>query len=206
MNPSGPDFASRPLGAFLDDLASKRPVPGGGAAAGTTVATAAALASMVVAYSLGRKNLLEHREELKTISSRLEHLRGAALAAADADAVAYEGLQALWSLDKTDPKRVEHWSSAVEAAIAAPRAIMEFAEAVLEIAERLEGRSNRMLRSDLAIAAVLADAGHRGAAANVLINLPLLDDPARAASETATLSDAIERFRRRAERLERACR
>jgi len=199
-------LASTTVGGFLADLAARKPVPGGGAAAGVVVATAAGLASMVVAYSIGRKALAEHAAELESIAARLETLRSDALAAAEDDARAYAELQSLWGLDKEDPRRVERWAAAVDAAIEAPRSIMTIAVEILEISERLEDRSNRMLRSDLAIAATLADAGHRSAAANVRINLPLLDDPARAATETASLAEVVDSIRHRADRLERACR
>lgn len=199
-------LASTTVGGFLADLAARQPVPGGGAAAGVVVATAAGLASMVVAYSIGRKALAEHAAELESIAARLETLRSDALAAAEDDARAYAELQSLWGLDKEDPRRVERWAAAVDAAIEAPRSIMTIAVEILEISERLEDRSNRMLRSDLAIAATLADAGHRSAAANVRINLPLLDDPARAATETASLAEVVDSIRHRADRLERACR
>lgn len=206
MNGSALDLSARPVGDLLADLAAKRPVPGGGAAAGIVTATAAGLASMVVAYSVGRKSLVEHQAELAALGARLESLRLDALAAAEEDATAYAGLQALWSLDRDDPVRVEKWTPAVEAAISAPRRIMAIAVEVLEIAERLEDRSNRMLRSDLAIAATLADAGHRSGAANVRINLPLLEDDSRLEAESRDLDAAIDGLRRRAERLERACR
>ena len=206
MSEREPDLAARPVGELLADLAARRPVPGGGAAAGIVTATAAGLASMVVAYSLGRTSLAEHEVELRTIGERLESLRRDALAAAEEDARAYAGLQELWSLDRTDPVRIAKWTTAVEAAIAAPRRIMEIAVEVLAVAERLEDRSNRMLRSDLAIAAILADAGHRSGAANVRINLPLFDDPTRLETEGRGLDAAIDEVRRRAERLERACR
>lgn len=199
-------LAATTVGGFLSDLAAKQPVPGGGAAAGVVVATAAGLASMVVAYSIGRKALAEHAAELESIAARLETLRTEALAAAEDDARAYADLQSLWGLDKEDPRRVERWAAAVEAAIEAPRSIMTIAVEILQISERLEDRSNRMLRSDLAIAAVLADAGHRSAAANVRINLPLLDDPSRAAAEGTVLAEAIDAIRARADRLELACR
>lgn len=209
MNDSGAasvDFDSATVSRFLAELAAKQPVPGGGAAAGVVVATAASLASMVVAYSVGRRSLTEHEGHLKASAAELDRLRIAATEAAAADARAYAGLQALWGLERDDPARRDAWSGAVEAAIAAPRSIMALAEGVLEIAESLEDRSNRMLKSDLAIAAVLADAGFRSAAANVRINLPLLEDPARAANETAALAESMHAMRVRADRLELACR
>ena len=63
---------------------------------------------------------------------------------------------------------------------------------ILDLLQRLLGASNPNLGSDLAVAAVLAEAGCRAAAWNVRANLPLLRDPQgalRIGSEADALID-----------------
>jgi formiminotetrahydrofolate cyclodeaminase len=59
---------------------------------------------------------------------------------------------------------------------------------MLRVLRTLPGTTNSMLKSDLAIAAVLAEAAVRAAAWNVRINLPLVDN----AETTDTLDREIQ--------------
>ena len=209
MSDESPTFgpiAALSTGELLAALAAKQPVPGGGAAAGLVLATAAGLGSMVLRYSVGKKAFAAWNGELEAALETCDRLRLDALAAADADAAAYAGLSSLWKLADDDPTRVERWKPAVEAAIAAPRHAMHLAETLLTTLEPLPGRTSKTIRSDLAIAAILAVAACRSAAWNVRINLPLLGDDAAAAAEGAAIEERLVAFRRRAEAIEAQCR
>lgn len=172
---------------FLDELAAKQPTPGGGSAAALTGATAAATASMVVSYSLGKKKLAEHEEPNQAASKQLANARAMFMQLAAEDAEGYGVLNALWSLDKDDPKRVKEWDAAVAGAIAPPRAMLALAVDLLIRIDALVATTNRMLKSDLGVAAVLAEAAARSAAWNIRINLSLVDD-----ATSKRISDEID--------------
>jgi formiminotetrahydrofolate cyclodeaminase len=200
--PSG--LGSVQIAQFLADLAAKSPAPGGGAAACLAGAVASAQASMVVAYSIGRKSLSEHQLVLEAAAARLARARSMFLDLADADAEAYAALSAVQKLPLGHPLReTEH--RLLDAAIAAPRAAQALAAEVLRLMEELVGRSNPNLRSDLAVAAALAEAAGAASGWNVRINTPGLGDPAaRAAIEGDSARLAAE-ARARRERVEAAC-
>ncbi|MCA9296177.1 MAG: cyclodeaminase/cyclohydrolase family protein, partial [Phycisphaerales bacterium] len=120
------------IGDFLAALAAKAPTPGGGAVAGITAATACALAEMVLAYSVDRKSLAEMRDRNLASRETCAAARKDALQLADADAVAYAALNALWKLDENDPVRQAKWDDAVDGAIAVPRDVMALCERMAE--------------------------------------------------------------------------
>jgi formiminotetrahydrofolate cyclodeaminase len=121
------DFAAMPLGAFTAAVAAKTPAPGGGAVAGAVAAQAAALASMVVAYSRGKKSFAAHEDAADAMLDALRIAREASLAAAKADADAYAVLNALWRRPEDDPERRSGWDAAVHDAIRAPSLVVELA-------------------------------------------------------------------------------
>jgi formiminotetrahydrofolate cyclodeaminase len=201
-----PATANKPLTQLLDDLAAKTPTPGGGAVASITGALAGALAGMVVSYSVNKKSLAKHKPDLERAAEALARARALLLELAAEDEAAYTDLNALWKLDESDPRRSSAMPAAVERAIQAPRAVLAACLNLLRLLEELAPITNRSLRSDLAIAAILAEAGARAAQCNVAVNSPMLEKPdqrQRIESETAReVADARERTAR----VEAACR
>lgn len=198
-------LGSLPLNDMLCRLGSKEPVPGGGAAAGVAGALSAALASMVVAYSLGRKSLVEHQEQLSDLDRLLTEIRARLLEFADRDAEAYAGLNELWGLPKDDPNRIENWDAALDLAITVPTGIMEAGNELLSIYEKLAPICNKYLLSDLAGAAALAEACIKAAGQNVRVNAGMLTDSAR---RTDILDELARRRDNAADRcalVEKAC-
>ena len=169
-------FADLRLADFLDAVAAKQPTPGGGAVASVVAALSAALGGMVVNYSVGKKSLAAHDSLHQEALRSLQELSARALRLAEEDAAAYGLLNALWKLDRNDPQRTAGFGAAVEQAIAAPHAVLHACMETLRLLQRLCGVTSPSLASDLAMAAILAEAGARSAAWNVRINLPLLDD------------------------------
>lgn len=201
-SPEMDPFRSLTVQEFLRRLGDKTPAPGGGAAACAVAATSAALARMVVEYSLGKKNLVEQQPALERAQAALQRLAAMFLELADEDAAAYALLNELERLPEADPRRRAERPGAIEAAIAVPRAAMAGACDLLRLIESLTPITNRHLRSDLAIAAVLAEGAARSAWWNVSINLPLITseadrqavaaDGVRLCAEARLRRDAVE--------------
>jgi formiminotetrahydrofolate cyclodeaminase len=204
-SPAAVPVRDLPLKVLLESVGAKTPSPGGGAVASAAGALAAALGRMVVAYSVERKSLAEHRPALERALSVLERTADLLLTLADEDAAAYALLNTLQRLPETDPRRQAELPGAIEAAINAPGAVVAACADLLRLLESLRPITNPHLRSDLAIAAVLAAAAARCGWWNVKVNLPLLADQTRRQTLDREVRGLVEDASRRAAAIERAC-
>ena len=171
-------FGDLSVREFIGRLSSSDPVPGGGSASAVAAALAAALVAMVAGLSGGRPRYAEHGGLHAEAIQRGHELTERLLELADADATAYARFASALKLPRETEADSETRAVAMNAAARdAAEVPLVTVEACLEVAtaaEALAGRSNRNAASDLNVAVLLAEAAARGAAANVLVNLPSL--------------------------------
>jgi len=179
-------FSSQSVTDFLARIAAKSPTPGGGAVASVVGALGAALAQMVVNYSVGKKSLAAHEPALQAALPRLEIARRLLLELADEDAAAYGAVNELSRLPETDERRAAELPAAIKAGVQVPLAVAAASVDLLRLFGPLAGITNRHLRSDLAIAAVLADAAARSSRWNIAVNVGGLEETERLEAESQT--------------------
>jgi glutamate formiminotransferase / formiminotetrahydrofolate cyclodeaminase len=165
---------------FSDAVAEPNATPGGGSVSAYAVALAASLGQMVAGLSRKKKSQLRHVEQL---SEHLDELRRAADAfhqAIDADAASYDAVMAAFKLSQGDAaetaKREETIQQATKGAAEVPLQVAERAVALLARLVQLETIAAASMKSDLRVARLMAEAGARGAIANVEINLDGIRD------------------------------
>ncbi|HEY3163663.1 MAG TPA: cyclodeaminase/cyclohydrolase family protein [Candidatus Limnocylindrales bacterium] len=197
--PADASFRDLTLRAFVDELASAAPVPGGGSASAIAASLGAGLVAMVASLSQDRPRYAQHTSLHDRSRDVGERLATRFFDLADEDAAAYAAFAAARKLPRTtDDEIAARQRALATAARRAAEVPLETVEACLELivtAEALVGRCNVNATSDLEVATLLGDAAARGAAANVLINLPSVDDEAFAAAATARVEEILTRIR-----------
>ncbi len=148
---------------YLDDLAAKRPAPGGGSAAALSAAIGVALMEMVVSYTIGdtpyKIKLKEYRKKLETLI--------------DEDAQVYTRLRDGMKAHKKESPELERL---YKESAAAPFGICKTARECLKLCQDLAESGNKNLITDTAIAAIMLEGAFFSAKYNVYINLKYIKD------------------------------
>ena len=151
-------FKNYTLKEYLDQLAKKEPVPGGGSVAALTGALATSLVSMVANYSLKNQSA-DAQKKIKNILSVSKKLRRRLLELVDLDAEAYLG----WvKAKKGTPKQK---LIAAKKARAVPTEIARLCYQSIEQVPYLVKHGNKYLMSDLEVAVEILTASFLSAIA-----------------------------------------
>ena len=177
--------------AFLDELASEAPTPGGGSAAAFTAAQAAALAAMVARLTIGKKKYAEVDTDMRQVLDKAEDLRKKLTLAITEDAQAFEAVMAAIKLPKVTPDEVENRNNAIHSSymIAAetPLKTAEFTLEVLKLLTIVAEKGNMNAITDAGTGGAMAIAALAGAGANVRINLSSYAEDSNAQSILARI-------------------
>jgi formiminotetrahydrofolate cyclodeaminase len=183
--------ASASIAQFLDEAAARRPAPGGGAVSALVGALAASMGEMVLNYSIGKKDLEPYRGEFESALKELTNARRLLVQLVAEDQLAFEAVTAAKKLPDGSPERADRLPAAVLAAIRVPEAMGATAVGILQTVDRVAGRANPYLLSDLAVCADLAMATARCSVHNVRANLGDVPDPADRQHIEATIDQIL---------------
>lgn len=154
---------------FLEDVASSRPTPGGGAVAAITAATAASLVEMVCNLTIGKKKYVDVQKRVEIIARHAKEARMELLDIADADTEAFDKVMIAYkSENKEEIRAALFW------AIEVPKKVVEIAEEIQSLAIEISKIGNNNAYSDAMSAEHLANAAIESAQENIEINIKAL--------------------------------
>ncbi|HEV2197358.1 MAG TPA: glutamate formimidoyltransferase [Candidatus Acidoferrum sp.] len=183
---------------FLDAVAAPSATPGGGSASAFAAALAASLGQMVAGLSRKKKSQTAYVDQLSAALDEMRKVADQLAEAIDRDAESYDAVMAAFKLPQGNVEETAQREAAIQkatkGAAEVPLQVAERTVALFERLGQLEGIVAASMRSDLHVARMMADAGARGALANVEINLDGLTDAAYVASMRTKAAALRERL------------
>jgi glutamate formiminotransferase/formiminotetrahydrofolate cyclodeaminase len=165
---------------FVDELASDSPAPGGGSVSALASAMAAGLTNMVGVLTYGKKGYEDNWSEVEELSNKAQALKNTFMFLVDEDTRSFNEVMAALRLPKaTEEQQTARLEALQEATIYSaeiPLKVMRHSLEIMQLAARMAEIGNQNSLSDAGVAVLQAQAGLEGAALNVLINIPGIDD------------------------------
>jgi formiminotetrahydrofolate cyclodeaminase len=175
-------MTDKPVKIFLDELASSAPAPGGGSVAALSGALGAALISMISNLTLGKEKYAAVQDEITALLKKSERLRKELTDLLEEDVKVYTQLSQTMKMprDTEEQKktRAKAMDKALKAATDVPMRVAEACVSVMELCLPAAEKGNINAVSDVGVGILMAEAGLRSAALNVLINLGWIKDEA----------------------------
>ena len=166
-------YAKESINKYLNDLAARKPAPGGGSAAALSAAVGVSLMSMVCNFTIGNPKYKAVEDEAKEILKKCEAARQDLEKLIDEDVEAYGKLSKAMKESSKDGKMLD---DSYKDALKSPFEICKIAADCLKLCGRLAEIGNANLVTDTAIAAILLEGAFFSAKYNVYINLKYIKD------------------------------
>lgn len=165
---------------FCAELASKAPVPGGGAAAALTGAFAASLASMVSELTRGKKKYAEYEEDVVRIGEKARKLSVRLLELASEDAGCFKVVSDAYAVravsDEEKVSKAAMLEQALKGACVPPTEMLEKLSEAAELFVSLSDKGSKLLISDTGAGAALCAGAARASVLAVCANTRLMTD------------------------------
>lgn len=165
---------------FIDELASKAPVPGGGSVCAYVGSLGMALGSMVANLTLGKKKYQDVQEDIQQILSKAEKLIEKMNSLVEDDVNAFIPLSQAYGLPSgTEEEKAiknETMQNALVDAVIVPLEIARCCSEAIDLHDELEKKGTVIAISDVGVGVLFCKAALQGAKLNVLINTSIMDD------------------------------
>lgn len=180
-------------GDFINVLASKAPVPGGGGAAAFGGAIGMALSNMVGNLTIGKKKYAAVEGEIKELVAKGETVINALMDLIDKDAAVFEPLSQAYGLPKETPEQIKHKEEVIEKcckeACSVPMEIIRKAYEGILVHKRMGEIGTMIAISDVGCGVTFLKSALIAAKLNVLINFNFIKDKEYVAKNNAEMQE-----------------
>ena len=165
---------------FIDILASKAAVPGGGGAAALVGSIGMALGSMVCNLTIGKKKYAQYEDDLKEILFQAEKIQKDLLDMIDKDAEGFLPLSKAYGLpsntDEEKKIKEETMENALKLACEVPIKIVRTCYDSIKLHEALVDKGSKLAISDVGVGVQCLRAAILSGELNVIININSIKD------------------------------
>ena len=158
-------FSTSTCTEFVEVLASKAPVPGGGGASALVGAVGTALGNMVGSLTVGKKKYADVEDEMYELKAKCDQLQKDFLRLIERDAEVFEPLS-----------KARVMEIVLKDACSVPMEIMEKCCEAIELIVEFGAKGSKLAISDAGVGAAFCKAALQGASLNVYINTKSMAD------------------------------
>ena len=155
-------FSTSTCTEFVEVLASKAPVPGGGGASALVGAVGTALGNMVGSLTVGKKKYADVEEEMWELKGKCDQLQKDFLRLIERDAEVFEPLSKAYGMPKeTEEEKAEKarvMAIVLKDACSVPMEIMEKCCEALDLIKEFAAKGSKLAISDAGVAATFCKA------------------------------------------------
>lgn len=171
-------ISEKTMDAFLEELSSSSPVPGGGGVSAYAAAAGMALGLMVANLTTGKKKYQQYQQEIDVMLVDMNKRMESFKEYIDKDAQVFEPLSKAYGLPKTTQEEINLRNEVLEKnlfnAAQVPLELMQAVYDAMAKMERMAVIGSRLAISDIGVGIQMLKAALNGASFNVYINTKLM--------------------------------
>ena len=173
-------ISQKTLPDFVEVLASKEAVPGGGGAAALCGAIGIALGNMVGSLTVGKKKYADVENEIIELKAKSDALQKRFLELIDEDAAGFEPLSKAYGLPSVTDEEKAHKKLVLEQcskdACKVPMEIIECCAQAIDIIAEFAAKGSALAVSDAGCGAAICKGAMFAASLNIFINTKGMED------------------------------
>ena len=191
-------FTTKTCEEFVDVLASKAPVPGGGGASALVGAIGTALGNMVGSLTVGKKKYADVEAEMWELKAKSDKLQAELLRLIERDAEVFEPLSKAYGMPRaTEEEKAEKarvMEIVLKDACSVPMEIMEKCCEAIDIIVEFAAKGSVLAISDAGVGVAFCKAALKGASLNVYINTKSMQNREYAEELNAKCDAMLEKY------------